>query len=103
MRYVNSIAVGLIASALPLTGGIQFASAQEYPARTVRIIVPVSPGGGSDLFARVIAKKLTETWGQPAVVENRPGGGAIIGSEYVARSAPDGYTLLLIASTHAIN
>jgi len=103
MRFNKSIAAGLISSVLPLQGGFHLASAQEYPARTVRIIVPVSPGGGSDLFARVIAKKLTETWGQPAVVENRPGGGAIIGSEFVARSAPDGYTLLLVASTHAIN
>jgi len=103
MRYVKSIAVGLISSALPIAGGIHVASAQEYPSKTVRIIVPVTPGGGSDLFARVIAKKLSESWGHLAVVENRPGGGAIIGSEYVARSAPDGYTLLLVASTHAIN
>jgi tripartite-type tricarboxylate transporter receptor subunit TctC len=103
MRCLKSIAVGLICSALPIADGIHVASAQEYPSKTVRIIVPVSPGGGSDLFARVIAKKLSETWGQSAVVENRPGGGAIIGSEYVARSAPDGYTLLLVASTHAIN
>lgn len=79
------------------------ACAQEYPSKTVRIIVPVTPGGGSDLFARVIARKLTESWGQSVVVENRPGGGAIIGTEAVARAAPDGYTLLLIASTHAIN
>jgi tripartite-type tricarboxylate transporter receptor subunit TctC len=103
MRYVKSIAVGLISSALSAACGTHFACAQEYPGKTVRIIVPVTPGGGSDLFARVIAKKLSETWGHSTIVENRPGGGAIIGTEYVARSAPDGYTLLLIASTHAIN
>jgi len=102
MRYTTPVAAALICS-LPLAGGTRLAQAQDYPARAVRIVVPVTPGGGSDLFARVIARKLGESWGQSVIVENRPGGGAIIGSEYVARSAPDGYTLLLIASTHAIN
>ena len=88
---------------LAISGSVHFAMAQEFPARTVRVIVPVSPGGGSDLFGRVIARKLTESWGQQVVVENRPGAGAVIGTELVARAAPDGYTLLVVASTHSIN
>ena len=71
------------------------ATAQEYPSKTVRFIVPLSPGGGTDIAARLTAQKLTERWSQQFVVENRPGGGAVIGAELVARAAPDGYTLLV--------
>ena len=74
------------------------ASAQTYPARTVRIIVGYTPGSPSDSVARVLAQNLGTTWGQPVVVENRPGAGGNIGSELVAKSEPDGYTLLLTAS-----
>jgi len=98
MRYTAMSTVFLLLAAVGAG-----ASAQDFPRKTVRLVVPVSPGGGSDLFGRIIGKKLTESWGQSAVVENRPGGGAIIGTEYVARSAPDGYTLLVVASTHSIN
>jgi tripartite-type tricarboxylate transporter receptor subunit TctC len=69
--------------------------AAQFPDRTVQLVVPVGPGGGTDLLARQIAKKLSEVWGQPVVVENKTGGGGIIGAEAVIRSAPDGYTLLL--------
>jgi tripartite-type tricarboxylate transporter receptor subunit TctC len=79
------------------------ASAQEgYPAKPIRLIVPSSPGGGTDTTARAIAPRLTERLGQQIVVENRPGAAAMIGSEYVARSAPDGYTILLAQSTITI-
>lgn len=70
-------------------------SGQAYPARPVRFIVPYVPGGGVDFVGRIVAQKLSETWAYPVVVENRPGGGTNIGSELVARSAPDGYTLLI--------
>ena len=79
------------------------ACAQEhYPARPVRLIVPSSPGGGTDASARIIAPKLSEYLGQQVVVENRPGAAAMIGTEAVARAAPDGYTLLMGASTTII-
>ncbi|MCC7123118.1 MAG: tripartite tricarboxylate transporter substrate binding protein [Gammaproteobacteria bacterium] len=71
------------------------AGAQDYPVKTVRMVVPLAPGGGTDIAARVTAQKLTERWGQQFIVENRPGGGATIGAELVARAAPDGYTLLV--------
>lgn len=80
-----------------------FASAQEYPVRPVRLIVPFAPGGGSDVVARAIAYKLSEAWGQQLVVDNRPGAATILGTELAAKSPPDGYTLLLASASYAIN
>jgi tripartite-type tricarboxylate transporter receptor subunit TctC len=77
--------------------------AQTYPAKPVRIVVPFAPGGPNDILARVIAQKLTESWGQQVVVDNRAGGGTVIGTEHVARSAPDGYTLLMVSTSHTAN
>src|SRR3954469_16349142 len=71
------------------------AKAQDYPARSVKLVVPIGPGGGTDILARHMAQKLSERLRQAFVVENRPGAGSIVGTEYVARSAPDGYTLLV--------
>ena len=75
------------------------ASAQTYPARQVRVVVPFAPGGGTDIAARVLAQKLTERVGQSFIVDNRPGASGIIGTEMVAKSAPDGYTLLVGSQT----
>ena len=74
-----------------------------YPGKPVRIVVPSSPGGGTDILARIVAQKLTENLGQQFVVENRPGAGQVIGIEAVARSPADGYTLLMAASAIVIN
>jgi len=79
------------------------AIAQDYPARTVRVIVPFSPGGGTDLIARLVSQKLTESLRAPFVVENRPGAGGSLGTALVAKSPPDGYTLIVVSSSHGIN
>ena len=88
------------------TCGAQAAETQSgssYPNRPVRLIVPYPPGGGNDTLARIFGQKLTESWGQQIVVDNRPGAGTIIGTQLAARAAPDGYTLLLSSiATHAV-
>ena len=79
------------------------ATAADYPVKPVRLIVPFAAGGSSDTVARLIGAKLTAAWGQQIVVENRPGGSTTIGAGFVARSAPDGYTLLLANANHTVN
>lgn len=75
---------------------------QAYPSKTIRIISPYPPGGTTDLLARMVGPKLTESWGQQVIVDNRPGGNTIIGSEAMVKSPPDGYTLLSILTSHVI-
>lgn len=89
----------LIAAALSLAGP---ASAQNYPTRPIRVIVPQSAGGSTDLVARVVAPRLDEVFRQPIVVDNRPGAGSINGTDMVAKAAPDGHTLLAVAASFTI-
>ncbi|RZL96601.1 MAG: tripartite tricarboxylate transporter substrate binding protein [Variovorax sp.] len=90
--------------ALALATACLSASAQDYPGRAVRLIVPFPPGGGTDIIARPIAQKLAEKWGQPVVVDNRGGAGGNVGTKAAADAAPDGYTLILgVQGTHAVN
>jgi len=90
------LAALLAASALP-------ALAQTYPAKPVKIIVPYAAAGGTDILSRIVADKLTQALGQSFIVENRPGANGVIGSEQVAKSAPDGHTLMVVVGTHVIN
>jgi tripartite-type tricarboxylate transporter receptor subunit TctC len=87
--------IGIVASDANAQGA-------TYPTKPVRMIVPFPPGGGNDLLARLVGQKLSEMWGQAVVVDNRPGGNTIVGTEALARSAPDGYTLMLTSSSHVI-
>ncbi len=79
------------------------ASAQQYPTRPVRIVIPLTPASGADIAARIVGRQLTEMWKQTVVVDNRPGAGGQIGTQIVVRAAPDGYTLLVQSSSHAVN
>jgi tripartite-type tricarboxylate transporter receptor subunit TctC len=98
-RLARSLAVALAIS----IGAIGAVQAADYPARPVKWIVPYPPGGTTDVLARVVAQWLSEKLGQPFVVENRPGGGNNIGTEAALRSAPDGYTMLLVNPANGIN
>jgi tripartite-type tricarboxylate transporter receptor subunit TctC len=97
-----------LSSALAVTSALAFgalagAQAQNYPSKPVRLVLPYAPGGIIDYVGRTLAQKLTENLGQPVVAENRPGGGGVLGTDSVARSAPDGYTLVLMDPAIIIN
>src|SRR5688572_17037689 len=79
------------------------AAAQKWPEKTVRIVTPFAPGGGTDVFARIIAQRLSETYGQQFIVENRPGAGSTLGTELVAKAPPDGYTFLMTSASFSFN
>jgi tripartite-type tricarboxylate transporter receptor subunit TctC len=95
----------LIAGAAALAAGAPLAARAQadYPSRSIRYVVPFPPAGLTDIMARNVAQKLNEAWGQPVIVDNKPGGNALIGADMVAKAAPDGYTLLAITMTHTVN
>jgi len=95
LRSIVCALAGLLAASL--------ACAQNYPAKPIRMIVPFAPGGNTDIIARVFTPKMAENLGQQIVVENRGGAGSVIGTEVVARAAPDGYVLLVVSAAHTIN
>ncbi|MDB5900533.1 MAG: tctC [Ramlibacter sp.] len=97
--------VRFLAATACATGMLQAvpASAQQYPTHPVRIIVPFATGGSADVYARFLAQRLPDLLGQAFVVENRPGAGAVIGTDAVAKAPPDGYTLLLMSNAHTVN
>jgi tripartite-type tricarboxylate transporter receptor subunit TctC len=94
LRGAATLVLGLLSSA---------SLAQNYPDHPVKVVVPFAVGGSADVYGRFIAAKLSETMGQPFVIENRPGAGAVIGTDAVAKSAPDGYTVLVMSNTHTVN
>ena len=100
MQSIARLSAALVAGVLLFAGP---ASAQDYPNRTVKLIVPFGAGGPADVFARVLADHMSKSMKQSFVVENRPGAGSIIGTEAVHQSPPDGYTLLVMSNTHTTN
>ena len=98
IKYLIFIVLGGMSAMMP---GVSHA--QSYPAKPIRIVVPYPPGGGTDVIARTLAQKMTEVMGQQVLVDNRPGANGIIGSDAVAKAAPDGYTALITLATHVIN
>ena len=99
-KFWMTACLGWLALAAPATAQ---EDPSKYPSRAIHIIVGFAAGGGNDIIARVFGQKLSESLGQPVIVENKPGGGAIVATEYVAKSQPDGYTLLMSASGISIN
>ena len=91
----------LIAAALGVASAAAMAAEVPYPTKSIRIIVGFPPAGAADIFGRLVGQKLTETWGQPVVIDNRPGAGSTIGSEIVAGSNPDGHTLMVVSASYA--
>jgi len=79
------------------------AIAQQFPVKPIRIVVPFTPGGPNDVLARMVGQRLTELWGQQVIVDNRPGGGTVIGSDFVAKAPADGHTLLVTSTSTAVN
>jgi tripartite-type tricarboxylate transporter receptor subunit TctC len=103
-RRILSACAGLALSGLSTSAAAQPADALKYPVKPIRVVVPLAPGGPADLVARTIGNKLTESWGQPVLVDSRAGVNGVLGAEIVAKSAPDGYTLLMgTTGTHGIN
>src|SRR5438477_1491909 len=98
MHALTKIAAAILLAAAPAS-----ATAQDYPVRSIRMIVPLTAGSGADIAGRIIGKAMSEAWRQPVVVENRPGAGGQIGTQAVARSEPDGHTLLVQSASHAAN
>ena len=102
MHFSASLVFRVVLTVLLLLGST-FAQAQAWPARSLRLVIPFAPGGGTDILARVIAPKLSDVLGQQVVVENKPGASSIIGSQIVAQAAPDGYTLMMVDSSIYVN
>jgi len=100
MKKSTTLFVFLFLACVMIAGG---SWAQNFPTKPIRIVTPFPPGGPTDLYARIVAQGLKEKFGQQPIVDNRPGASGTIGTEIVAKAAPDGYTLLFMATHHVIN
>ena len=103
MRRISSLIVAVALAPLAALSSVTPALAQDYPAKPVKIIVPFAAGGPADVYARFLGQRLSEAFGQPFVIEDRPGAGSVIGTDAVAKSAPDGYTLLMMSNAQTVN
>lgn len=103
MKPIKAMLAAAAAAALLSVAPAALAQAASYPAKPIKVIVPFTPGSATDIMARLVGERFTAAWGQPVIVENKPGAGGTIGARETARAEPDGYTLLVIASGHAVN
>ena len=103
MRPINAAIAAAAAAALCAVAPAALAQAASYPGKPIRMIVPFTPGSATDVMGRLVGERLTTAWGQPVIVENKPGAGGTIGIRETARAEPDGYTILIVSSGHAVN
>ena len=103
VRVVGTLVLGAAAAVFVASGAGAQSPADKYPDKPIKIIVPFAPGGSTDILARVIGQKMTENWGQPVIVETRPGAATVIGTQAAAKAEPDGYTLIIVVSNHTTN
>ena len=103
MKSIKVVIAAAAAAALCAVAPGALAQAASYPGKSIRMIVPFTPGSATDIMGRLVGERFTAAWGQPVIVENKPGAGGIIGLRETARAEPDGYTLVVIASGHAVN
>jgi tripartite-type tricarboxylate transporter receptor subunit TctC len=100
---VRAIVLAATAAVLAATSVSAQSPADKYPEKPIKIIVPFAPGGSTDILARVLGQKMTESWGQPVIIETRPGAATMIGTQAAAKAEPDGYTLIIVVSNHTTN
>ena len=103
MKTAGRLLSALLLTALFAWAPAAAAQAAQFPSRPVRIVVPFAPGGVTDVLARILAQYLSQHWGQSVIVENRPGGNTTIADNYVAHAAPDGYTIVVILTSHTVS
>lgn len=99
-RFRVALGVFALAGLLATVSSNVLAQATAYPSKPIRFVVPYTPGGSTSAVARIVGEKLSQAWGQPVIIDNRPGGNTVIGAELVARSIPDGHTILFVTTTH---
>jgi tripartite-type tricarboxylate transporter receptor subunit TctC len=102
-RPLRAAALAIAAAVLAGNGVAAQSAADRYPEKPIKIIVPFAPGGSTDILARVLGQKMTENWGQPVIIETRPGAATMIGTQAAAKAEPDGYTLIVVVSNHTTN
>ncbi|MSQ73847.1 MAG: tripartite tricarboxylate transporter substrate binding protein [Betaproteobacteria bacterium] len=100
MRLLRTLCTAILAAAVACPCSV---AGQEYPAKPIRLIVPFPPGGGTDILARLVGQRLTESLGRTVIVDNRPGAGGNLGAELAAKASPDGYSLLMVSASYAVN
>jgi len=103
MRALKAVLAAAVAAAFCAAAPAALAQAASYPGKPIKMIVPFTPGSATDVMGRLVAERLTAVWGQPVIVENKPGAGGTIGIRETARAEPDGYTVVIVSSGHAVN